>query len=106
MADLAGQRDIVIHQALYARHRRRLVDEIRKIHLDMPGFRLQFFEHFAQHGREILDGDFAFVAIENLHEARHVRALEIVRKTNVHIEHGDGMLHAARLVEYLDRVTD
>jgi hypothetical protein len=77
-----------------------------EIHLDMAGFGFELGEHVAQHGREILDRDLAFVAVEDLHEARHVRALEIVRQADVHVEHGDGVLHAGRFVLHLDRVAD
>ena len=33
-------------------------------------------------------------------------ALEIVRQTNVHVEHGDGVLNAARFVLNLDRMAN
>ena len=66
----------------------------------------EFLRHLMQHGREVFDGDLTFAAVENLDEARHVRALVVVRQADVHVEHGDGVLHAARAVEHLDRVTD
>ena len=34
------------------------------------------------------------MAVEDLDEARHVRALEVVGQADVHVEHGDGVLHA------------
>jgi hypothetical protein len=38
------------------------------------------------------------VLIQYLHEARHVRAFKIVWQVHVHIESGDGVLHAHALV--------
>ena len=72
----------------------------------MAALGFEFLRHFMQHGREVFNGDFAFAAVENLHEARHVRAFVVVRQADVHVEHGDGVLHAARAVEHLDRVAD
>ena len=106
MADFAGQCDVVIHQALHAGDRRRLVDEIREVHLDVAGLRFQFFDHVAQHAGEIFDRNFAFVAVEDLDKARHVRAFEVVRQADVHVEYGDGVLNATRAVENPNRVPD
>ena len=72
----------------------------------MAGFSFEFDQHFAQHDGKILDRYFAFVAIQYLHKARHVRALEVMGQANVHVEHGDGVLHAGRLVLDHDRVAD
>jgi hypothetical protein len=66
-------------------------------HFDMTGFGFQPVYHFTQHGREILDRNLAFVAVENLHETRHVGALEVVRQADIHVEDGDRMLDAADL---------
>ena len=46
------------------------------------------------------------MAVQYLHEAGHVGALEIVRQTDVHVEHGDGVLDADRFVLHLDRVAN
>ena len=47
-----------------------------------------------------------FVAVQNLDEARHVRALEVLRQVHVHVEVGDRVLFPARPVLDLDRVVD
>ena len=70
----------------------------------MPGRRLQAGDHFAQHGLEALDRYFLLVRVENLDETRHVGALEIMRQPDIHVEVGDGMTHAAALVQYLERM--
>jgi hypothetical protein len=70
----------------------------------VPGLGFQPLHHVAQHGREVFDGNLAFVAVEDFHEARHVRAFEVVRQADIHVEHGDRVLYAAGFVEHLDRV--
>ena len=42
--------------------------------------------------------------MQDLHEARHVRALEVVRQIHVHVEICDRVLLAARPILDLDRV--
>ncbi len=44
--------------------------------------------------------------VQDLHETGHVRAFEIVRQIDVHVEIGDGVLFAAGAVLHLDRVID
>ncbi len=68
-ADVADEGDVVVHQALHAGNRRGLVDEVGEIHLDMAGLCFEFDDHVAQHDREVFNRNFAFVAIQNLHEA-------------------------------------
>ena len=72
----------------------------------VPGFGFELLDHVAQHAREILDRNLAFVAVEDFNETRHVRALEVVRQADVHVEDGDGVLDAACLVEHPHRVPD
>jgi hypothetical protein len=40
--------------------------------------------------------------IEDLDEARHVGALEVVGQADIHVEVGDGVAHAAALVQHLE----
>ncbi len=49
VADVADEGDVVVHQALHAGNRRRLVDEVREVHLDVAGFGFQLDDHVAQH---------------------------------------------------------
>src|SRR5205814_10329978 len=44
-----------------------------------------------QHAAKRLHRDLA-LAVQDFHEARHVRALEVVRQAHVHVETGDGVL--------------
>ncbi len=96
----------IIQQTLYAGNRRGLVDEVREGHFNVSGFGFETLDHFAQDGFERFNRDFTFVHVEYLDEARHVRTLEIVRQVHVHVEHGNGMLHAAGFVLDFDRVAD
>jgi hypothetical protein len=105
-ADRADEGDFVVQQALHAGDRRRLVDEVGEAHLDVAGFGLELPDHLAQHRLEGLDRDLAIVAVEDLDEARHVGALEIVGQPDVHVEQRDGVLHACLLVLHLDGVAD
>ncbi len=104
-ADLADQRGLVVHQALDARHRRALHDEERETHLDMAGIGVEPRSHLAEHRAERVDRDLALV-VQDLDEARHMRALEVVRQVHVHVEGGHGVLLAGRAVLDLDRMAD
>ena len=44
--------------------------------------------------------------MQNFHEARHVRAFEIMRQIHVHVEVGHGVLLAARPILHLHRMID
>jgi hypothetical protein len=94
---LADEGDVVVHQALHAGNRGRLVDEVGEAHLDVAGFGLEALTISRSIGSKVLHRDLALVAVEDLDEARHVRALEVVGQADVHVEHGDGVLHAADL---------
>ncbi len=106
LVDLADESHFVVHQAFHLRDRRGLVDEIRKLHLDVPRLGLEPVDHLVEHQLEGLDGDLALVRVEDFDEARHVRALELVGQADVHVEHGDGILHTAGALCDLDRVAN
>ena len=72
----------------------------------MSGLRFQQFSHLAEHMLERFHRNLALMTVEYFHEARHVRAFEIVRQVHVHVEIGDGVLLAAGTVADADRVTD
>ncbi len=72
----------------------------------MTCFCFQPLDHLAQRRLEILHGDFTLVAVEKFDKTRHVRALEVVRQADIHVEDGNGVLHAAVLVLHLDRMAD
>ena len=105
-AALTDKGDIVIQQAFHAGGRRGLVDKELEAHLDMTAFGIEQIGHFGEHGLERFDRDFPLVVIENFHETRHVRALEIMRQVHVHIEIGNGVLNHAGAVLYLYRMID
>lgn len=46
------------------------------------------------------------MAVQDLHEARHVRALEVMRQTDIHVERCDGVLDAFGFILDLDRVAN
>src|ERR1700687_4371704 len=104
-ADLADQRGLVIHQALDARDRRALHDEERKRHLDMTGIGVEPRSHLAEHRSERVDRDLALV-MQDLDEARHMSALEVMRQVHVHIERSHRVLLAGGTVLDLDRMAD
>ena len=96
---------MVVHQALDAGHRRLLHDEEREAHLDVAGVGLEPRGHLLEHGAEGLDRDLA-LGVQDLDEARHVRALEVVGQAHVHVEVRDGVLLAGRAVLHPHRVAD
>jgi hypothetical protein len=106
LVDLPDESHFVVHQALDLRDRRGLVDEVRKRHLDVAGLGFQALNHLAQHQLEGFHGDLALVRIQNLDKARHVRALELVRQADVHVERRDGVLHFARALGDADGMAD
>ena len=93
VAAFADQRRLVIHEALDAAHGRALGDEEREGHLDVPGVGVEARGHLHQHVAERVDRDLALV-VQDLDEARHVRALEIVGQVDVHVEGRDRVLVA------------
>src|SRR6516165_4525784 len=105
MVVIADERRAVVHQALHARDRCALHDEEWKAHLDVAAVRLEPRGHGAQHAAEGLDRDLA-LSVQYLHEARHVRALEVVRQAHVHVETGYGVLLARRAILDPYRVAD
>ncbi len=72
----------------------------------MTGARVQMPGHFHQHLAERINGDFTLVPVQDLHEARHVRAFEVVGQIHVHVEIRDGVLLAAGAILHLDRMID
>src|SRR5258706_2198626 len=106
LGDLADESDLVVHQAAYARYRRLLLDEVGKAHLDAALLRLEQLYHLLQHGLEALDRELALLRAQDLDEARHVRAFELVRQAHVHVEAGDGVLDAARALHDAHRMAD
>ena len=106
VAVFAEDGGLIVHQALDAGHRRLLHDEVGKGHLDVAGGRIQMLGHLFQHLAERIDRNFALVAMQDLDEAGHVRALEVVRQVHVHVEIRDRVLLAAGAVLHFDRMID
>ena len=71
----------------------------------MAGVGLEALGHLRQQAAEGLDGDLA-LAVQDLHEARHVRAFEVVRQVHVHVEVGDRVLLARGTILHLHGVID
>src|SRR5665213_772195 len=105
MVDLADQRGVVVHEALDAGHRRALHDEIGKRHLDMTGIGIEPQGHFAEHLLKRVDRNLT-LAMQDLDEARHVRALEVMRQVHIHVEGRDRVLLAGGTILDLDRMTN
>ena len=103
---LADERGVVVHQALDAGHRRLLHDEVREAHLDVAGVGLQPRRHLVEHRRGTTRPRSRARAVQDLDEARHVRALEVVGQVHVHVEVRDRVLLAARAVLDPHRVAD
>ena len=105
VADLADQRGLVVHEALDAGDRGTLHHEIGEGHVDMAGGGVQARGHLGQHPPERLDRDLTLV-MQHFDEARHMRALEVVRQVHVHVEGRHGVLLARRAVLDLDGMAD
>ena len=71
----------------------------------MAGVRLEALGHLGEQAAEGFHGDLA-LAMQDLHEARHVRAFEVVRQVHVHVEVRDGVLFARGTILHLHRVID
>jgi hypothetical protein len=72
----------------------------------MAGIRIQMFGHLRQHFAEGIDRNFTLMPVQDLDEAGHVRAFEVVRQVHIHVEIRDGVLLAAGAILHLDRVID
>jgi len=94
-----------IHVAFDARHRRLLHHEVGEGHLDVASVGFQALGHLRQQRAKRFHRDLA-LAMQDLHETRHVRALEVVRQVHVHVEVGDRVLLALRAVLDAHRVVD
>ena len=106
IANLANERDLVVHEAFDTGHRRPLVDEKGERHLDMADFRFEQSGHFSKHVLEGRNGDLALMVVQNRNKARHVRALEVVGQVNVHVESRNCVLLAIAAVTHANGVTD
>jgi hypothetical protein len=67
---------------------------------------MEFLFRFPQDVGKVLHVDHAFLAVQDLYEPAHVRALVIVGKVHVHVDRGYGVLKAIRLVENGDGIGD
>ena len=102
----AGQAHLVVEVALHAGDRRGLAHEEREGHLDAALVGAQAAGHLPQQLGEIVHGQDLLLAVQHVHEARHVRALDVRRQV-----HGHGQLRHRRLgraaaVREADRVQD
>ncbi len=69
------------------------LDEVRKLDLDVCGLGIEAFFQVVKDCRDRAHGELALVLSEDLQEARHVGALEVMRQT-----HGEGYLRGALLL--------
>ena len=96
---------MIVQVAFDAGHGRLLHHEIGERHFDVAGVRLEALGHLGEQAAEGLDGNLA-LAVQDLHEARHVRAFEVVRQVHVHVEVGHGVLLAGGTILHLHGVID
>src|SRR5207247_5104910 len=82
------------------------VDEIREAHLDVAGLGLEPLDHLLEDHLEGLRRDLALMRVQDLDEARHVSAFEVMRQSHVHVEGGDGVLRAAAALGHADWMPD
>jgi hypothetical protein len=97
-------RRFVVEQALDARHRRRLADEIGEAHLEAARDRPEAVEHRVVQRAEPVEIERGAVPLQHFDEARHVRALHVVRQAHGHRELGDRVLHVAVARRQRDRI--
>ena len=96
----------IVEQALDTADGGSLVDEVRESHLDVALLRLESLGHFPQHSFEGIDANLFLVVIEDLHEAGHVRALEVMGQVHVHVEGGYGVLFTIIAIAHPHRMAD
>ncbi len=106
VADLADQRRLVVHQALDAGHRRALHHEIRETSSRCGRRRRPGASVISASIERNESTEISRSSVQDLDEARHVRALEVVRQVHVHVEGRDGVLLAGRAVLDPDRMAD
>jgi hypothetical protein len=94
------------HQTLDARDGRSFHHEEGEAHLDVPRIGLEPLGHLHEHGAEGIDRDLALVLMQDFHEARHVRAFEVVGQVHVHVESRNGVLLAGGAVLDAHRMGD
>ena len=101
----AAERGAVVHQTLHAGHRCTLHHEQRELDVDMGGIGLELVDRVLQKPAERRHPDHA-LAMEDLDEARHVRALEVLRQGDRHAEVRDRVLQGLRAVVHLHRMRE
>jgi hypothetical protein len=78
----------------------------RKAHLDVPGLGLQPLGHLFQHLLECTNADLMLMTVQDRDKARHVRALELMRQVDVHVERRYRVLLLAVAILDAYRVAD
>ena len=95
MAAVGDEGDFVVHQAFGFADRCLFFHEIGEGEEDAAFGGVQAFEHFTMQRGEAVQADGARF-VQEVDEARHVRAFLVVRQGNGHFGGGDGQLRAVR----------
>jgi hypothetical protein len=88
---MGTQPHLIVEQALDAGHRRRLADEVREGEIDHAAACVEPGEHPVEQRAEAGDVECVVMRLEDLDEARHVRALRVVRQADEHVGLHDGV---------------
>ena len=104
--DASGQGHFDVEEALDARHRRRLRDEVRIAHLDAPGFGLELRRHVGEQAAKAAEVEDAVAFLEQRDESRHVGALDGFGQVHVHVPRADAVLRLAGTGADAQRMTD
>ena len=83
---------LVIHKARGAGNRGFLFDEVREIKFEVGGVGLKAFLQGSENGRDAFHVNQTAVFLQNLDEAAHVGALELMRKIDGEGDGGDSVL--------------
>ena len=67
---------------------------------------MQLLPHLFQNGLKRFNADLTFEFIEHFHKSAHVRALEMMRQVDIHIDGGIDRLRAAGAIKDNNRIFD
>ena len=104
----AGERgakaDRVVEQANRPCDRSRLLKEVGELEVDVSLVALQALGELHKDVPDITDMEDGPVGVQRLHEAAHVRPLEVMGEIDRQLDRGDGGLLGVALVPHADRV--
>ena len=88
----------ILHETLGSAYGRPLFDEVGEFHLEVGGLGMEFLLHLIENLGECFHGDLSTVFVKNFHESAHMGSSEPMRKINVHVDVGYGVLESLGLV--------